>query len=185
MKVDLSTYNNDTYSPGGSKVKRFVWYIVNAIIFKSYWFPVTFIKVFFLRIFGATVGSEVTIKPCVNIKYPWFLKIGDYVWIGEEVWIDNLTNIEIANNVCISQGAMLLTGNHTFNKPSFDLIVKEIVLEEGVWIGARAIVCPGVCCASHSVLTVSSIATRNLEPWSIYQGNPAVKIRMRELKCDS
>ena len=58
----------------------------------------------------------------------------------------------------------------------------EIVLEDGVWIGAKAIVCPGVTCFSHSVLTVSSVATKNLEAFTIYQGNPAVKIKIREIK---
>jgi putative colanic acid biosynthesis acetyltransferase WcaF len=77
---------------------------------------------------------------------------------------------------------MLLCGNHDYSKTSFDLIVKDITLEEGVWIGAKSIVCPGVSIGSHSVLTVNSVATSNLEPWGIYQGNPAVKIKERVIK---
>ena len=107
----------------------------------------------------------------------WFLKIEDHVWIGEKVWIDNLALVEIGNNVCLSQGAMLLCGNHDFTSPSFDLIVKPIVLKDGTWIGARAIVCGGVVCGSHSVLTVASITGKDLLPFSIYQGNPAKKIK--------
>ena len=121
------------------------------------------------------------IKPGVNIKAPWFLSIGDFVWIGENVWIDNLVKVSIASNVCLSQGAMLLTGNHNYKKSTFDLMTGEIVLEEGVWIGAKAVVCPGVICASHSLLAVGSIATSNLEAYGIYQGNPAVKMREREI----
>jgi putative colanic acid biosynthesis acetyltransferase WcaF len=74
---------------------------------------------------------------------------------------------------------MLLCGNHNIKKSTFDLLLGEITLEEGVWIGAQAVVCPGVTCKSHSVLTVASIATKDLEPYSIYQGNPAQKIRER------
>jgi putative colanic acid biosynthesis acetyltransferase WcaF len=124
----------------------------------------------------------VTIKPNVTIKYPWHLTIGNHVWIGEQVWIDNLSRVTIKNNCCVSQGAMLLCGNHDYSKTSFDLIVKDITLEEGVWIGAKSIVCPGVSIGSHSVLTVNSVATSNLEPWGIYQGNPAVKIKERVIK---
>ncbi|MDZ7624210.1 MAG: hypothetical protein U5J96_07185 [Ignavibacteriaceae bacterium] len=85
-------------------------------------------KIFALRFFGAKVGKGVIIKPCVNIKYPWFLEIGDNVWIGEEVWIDNLGKVKIGNNVCLSQGALLLCGNHNYKKETFDLIVGDITL---------------------------------------------------------
>ena len=131
--------------------------------------------------FGAKIGKGVNIKPSVNIKYPWLLEVGDYVWIGEKVWIDNLAKVTIGNNVCLSQGAMLLTGNHDFTRKSFDLKIGEIVLEDGVWIGARAVVCPGVTCYSHSVLSVCSIANYDMETFSIYKGNPAIKVKPREI----
>jgi putative colanic acid biosynthesis acetyltransferase WcaF len=115
----------------------------------------------------------------VNIKYPWKLVIGDYSWIGEDVWIDNLEQVIIGSNVCISQGAMLLTGNHNYKKSSFDLITREITLEDGVWIGAKSIVGPGVRCGSHSILAVGSFTSKDLDAYVIYQGNPAAKIRNR------
>jgi putative colanic acid biosynthesis acetyltransferase WcaF len=132
-----------------------------------------------LRAFGAKVGNGVVIKPNVNIKYPWFLEIGDHCWIGEGVWIDNLANVILGDNVVLSQGAYLLTGSHDYKKEAFDLLLGEIVLEDGVWIGEKATVCPGVTCESHSVLSVGSVATKDLEAYSIYQGNPAVKKRER------
>jgi putative colanic acid biosynthesis acetyltransferase WcaF len=90
--------------------------------------------------------------------------------------------VNIGANCCISQGAFLLTGNHDYSKPEFDLIIKPIVLEEGAWIGAKSVVCPGIIVKSHAVLSVGSIATSNLEEWSIYQGNPALKVRDRVMK---
>jgi len=138
-------------------------------------------KILLLKLFGASVGNGVVIKPNVNIKYPWFLRIGDYSWIGEDVWIDNLAKVEIGSHVCISQGAFLLCGNHDYTKPSFDLMVKPIIIEDGVWVGAKSVVCPGVTCFSHAILSVGSIATKNLEAYSIYQGNPAQKIKERRI----
>lgn len=132
-----------------------------------------------LRAFGARVGKGVVIKPAVNIKYPWKLSIGNHVWVGEKAWIDNLAQVSIADNCCISQGAMLLCGNHNFRKTTFDLITLPIILQEGAWVGAHSVVCPGVTCASHSVLAVNSVATKNLEPYAIYQGNPATKVKER------
>jgi len=179
QKTDLSTYNNAPFHPGGTAFKRFLWYYLNALFLKTSLLPSNSFKSFLLRLFGAKVGKNVTIKPGVNIKYPWFLTIGNETWIGENVWIDCLVPVTIGNNVCISQGAVLLTGNHNYKKTSFDLIVSGVTLEDGVWIGSKAMVNPGITAASHAVLTSGSVATRNLDAYSIYQGNPAVKVRER------
>lgn len=178
MKTDLSSYNNSWFHPGSS-LKRIAWHYVNCVFFKSGYFPFYQFKVFLLKLFGSKIGKGVLIKPFVNIKYPWLLSIGDHVWIGENVWIDNVAKVRVENNVCISQGAHLLTGNHNYKKKSFDLLPGEIILEEGVWIGAGSVVCPGVTCNDHSILSVGSVATKDLESYSIYMGNPASKVRER------
>lgn len=176
--TDLSRFNNSWYKPGG-KIKILIWFIINNLTINSYFpFPL-FIKILILKLFGAKIAKGVVIKPKVNIKYPWLLEIDENTWIGEEVWIDNLTHVKIGKNACISQGAMLLTGNHDYKKVTFDLIVGQITLEDGVWIGAKAVVCPNVTCKSHAILSVGSVATKNLEEYTIYQGNPAVAIRER------
>jgi len=181
-QTDLSQYNNAWYQPGGSALKRLLWYFVNVIFFKNGWNPLSGLKVRLLRLFGSRVGVGVMIKPGVNIKYPWWLEIEDHCWIGEDVWIDCLTTVKLGKHVCLSQGAMLLTGNHNYKSHRFDLIVQSIVLEEGVWIGAKAIVGPGVIARSHSILTVGSVANRGMEAYWIYQGNPAVAVRERKME---
>lgn len=180
MKTDLSSFDNDWYKPGHT-LKISLWYFTNVLFFLNPLFPFSGFKVILLRLFGAVIGKGVLIKPGVNIKYPWMLEIGDHCWIGEKVWIDNLGEVKIGNNVCISQGAMLLCGNHDYTRESFDLITKEIILEDGVWIGAQSIVTPGIICRTHSILTVNSVATRNMDPYFIYQGNPAIKVRARKV----
>ena len=180
-KTDLGSFSNDWYQPG-NPVKRFFWYFFNVFFLLNPLNPFSGLKKFVLRLFGAKIGKGTLIKPRVNVKYPWNLIVGKNVWIGEQVWIDNLEQVNIGDNVCISQGAMLLCGNHNYKKVSFDLIVKPIVLEEGVWIGAKAIVCPGITCSSHALLTVNSVATTNLEPYSVYQGNPAIKMKDRIIR---
>lgn len=177
-KTDLNTFNNSWYSPGSS-IKRILWYFTNIIFFQNPFFPIVKFKVALLKLFGAKIGVGVIIKPKVNIKYPWFLTVGNHVWIGEDVWIDNLGEVTIGDNCCISQGAMLLSGNHHYRKTTFDLIIRPIVLDDGVWIGAKSMVTQGVKCASHSILAVSSVASSNLEPYTIYRGNPALAIKQR------
>ena len=131
--------------------------------------------------FGCSLGKGVVIKPNVNIKYPWKLSLGNYVWIGERVWIDNLDNVMIGNHVCISQGAMLICGSHNYKQKSFDLITKEITLNDGVWIGAKSIILPGVVAESHAILSAGSVISKNLESFTVYKGNPAEKFGSRTI----
>lgn len=172
LSTDLSRFDNSHYQPG-SIFKKLLWYFISLVFFNTMIpFP-SFIKVIFLKTFGAKVGVGVVIKPLVNIKYPWFLEIGDHCWIGEGVWIDNLAKVVIGKHVVLSQGSYLLTGSHDYKKTTFDLLLAEIWLEDGVWIGAKATVCPGVICKTHSVLAVGGVATKDLAEYGIYQGNPA------------
>jgi len=174
-------FNNDWYHPGASKLKMIAWFLLNALFLRNSLNPISSIKVSLLRLFGAKIGKGVLIKPAVNIKYPWRLTIGDHTWIGENVWIDNLADVTIGANVCLSQGAFLLTGNHNYKKSSFDLMIGPITLEDGAWIGAKSTVCPGVTCLSHAVLAVNSVATSDLQPYTIYSGNPAKEVRKRTI----
>ena len=180
--VNLASYDNSWYKPA-SRFKKVLWYMTNMVFFKNAIpYPYVF-KKWVLQVFGCRIGKNLVIKPHVSIKYPWLLVIKDNVWIGEHVWIDNLTKVSLHSNVCISQGAMLLCGNHDHTKNSFDLIVAPIVMEEGVWIGAKSVICPGVTCKSHAILSVGSVATRDLEAYTIYQGNPAIIIRQRDINA--
>lgn len=179
--VSLNSYRNTEYRPG-PLWKRTLWFFCNALVLKNPLNTSYALKVKTLRAFGAKVGRGVKIKPCVSVKYPWFLTIGDHTWIGEGTWIDNVVEVVISHDVCISQGAMLLCGNHDYTKPAFNLTARPITLEEGTWVGAKAVVCPGVTLHSHSVLSVGSVATRSLEAYGIYQGNPAVKVRERVIR---
>ncbi len=185
LNVDLSTFDNTWFDTGANVFKRTLWYFINIVFFINPLNPFSFTKSLLLRVFGAKVGKGVVIKPSVNIKYPWKLSIGNFVWIGENVWIDNLAQVSIEDHVCISQGAMLLTGNHNYKSASFDLMVGEITLKRGSWIGAQSVVCPGISCGSHAILSVGSVATKDLDPYSIYQGNPAKEIRKRVISAHS
>ncbi len=180
-KVDLSKFSNNWYNPG-SALKRALWYLTNIFFFKcSVPYPNS-LKTSLLKFFGAKVAEGIVIKPNVNIKYPWFLEIGNNSWIGEGVWIDNLAKVSIGNNACVSQGSYLCTGNHNYKSESFDLITGEINIEDGVWIGAKSIICPGVTLRSHSVITAGCIVTEDTESYTIYKTNETVAVKSRVIE---
>lgn len=180
--VRLGTFNGNNFNKGAGFFKIALWYFVNALFVRASWNPFIGIKVFLLRAFGASIGKRLCIKNNVTIKYPWKLTIGDDCWIGENCWIDNLDNVTIGSDVCVSQGALLLTGNHDYTVSSMPYRNAPIVLEDGVWIGAKTVVCSGVTAHVNSILTVGSVATKNLDANGIYQGVPAQKIRERIVK---
>ena len=181
-QVDLSRFDNSGYRHGAGIVKRTLWYFTNALFFINPAFPFRSPKPLLLRLFGARVGKGVVIHPGVNIKFPWKLSIGDHVWIGQRAWLDNIDQLTIGNNVVISQGAMIILGSHDYKKADYPTIHKPVVLEEGSWVGAVAIVTLGVRFGSHAVLSAGSVATKDLEPYTVYQGNPAQPVRERVLE---
>lgn len=179
-QVDLSRFNNSKdFHPGAGWLKRTLWYFVNTLVFQNPAFPFRSPKPVLLRLFGARVGKGVVIHPGVNIKFPWRLTVGDHSWIGQCVWLDNLDRLTIGNNVVISQGAMIIQGSHDYKKVDYPTYTRPVVLEDGCWVGAGAIVTLGVTMRSHAVLAAGSVATKDLEAYTIHQGNPAQPVRER------
>jgi putative colanic acid biosynthesis acetyltransferase WcaF len=168
------------YSPGRSVLVRALWYVLSLAVFQSGWFPIYGIKRWLLRRFGASVGTGVVIKPHVRIKFPWRLCVGDQCWIGENVWIDNLAPVHLASDVCLSQGAYLCTGSHDHRRVTFDLIVKPIVIESAAWIGARAVVLPGVTVRRGAVVAAGSVVTKDVPSGVIVGGSPCRVIGDRD-----
>lgn len=181
QQVKLSSFDGSNFDKGAGFLKATLWYFVNALIVRASWCPFMGVKIRLLRLFGAKIGKGLVIKNNVTVKSPWNLVIGDDCWIGEWAWIDNLDKVTIGSDVCISQGALLLTGNHDYTDPSMPYRNAPVVVEDGAWVGANATVCPGVTVRRNAILTVGGVATRDLEAGGIYQGVPAVKIRERKI----
>lgn len=184
-RVDLSRFDNSDFPLGAGIVKRTLWYFTNALFFINPFFPFRSPKPVLLRLFGAKVGRGVVIHPGVNIKFPWKLRIGDQVWIGQRAWLDNIDTLTIQSNVVISQGAMLILGSHDYKKPDYPTMAGPVVLEEGSWVGAGAIVLGGVTLKSHALLSAGSVTGKNLKAYTIYRGNPAIPVRDRIMQGET
>lgn len=177
-EVNLQSFNNSWYKPGGGLIGRILWFILNSLLLKSA-LPGSFWRRPLLRLFGAKIGKSVVLKPRISVKYPWNLSIGDHSWLGEKVWIDSLGKVRIGSHCCVSQGSILICGNHNYKKSSFDLMVQPITIGDGAWLGAASTIAPGTEIGTNCVLSIGSTAIGLLEPNAIYQGNPAVKIKER------
>ena len=181
MSPDLSTFDNSWYHAGRSTMTRMLWFFLGLPVLRSKVLPSSRVRIILLRIFGARIGDATVIKPGVRVKYPWLLSIGNRSWIGEDVWIDNLANVEVGDDVCISQGAYLCTGNHDWSDPAFGLVLKGIKLMDGSWVGAKTVVTPGVELGKCAIAAAGSVVTKSIPSFEIHSGNPTSFVRRREI----
>ena len=140
-----------------------LWYLCGAILFQhSLALLPSAVKAAILRGFGAKIGTGVVIKPRVSIKSPWHLSVGDNSWIGEGAWIDNPGPVTIGNDVCLSQGVYIVTGNHDFTSPGFVFFAQPVEVGDRAWICAKAILPPGSIVPARTVVPIGAV-WRNLD----------------------
>lgn len=183
--VQLSRYRNDGYHPGRSIGMQILWFVVGLPLLRCAWLPLSGFRCWLLRQFGARIGTGVVCRPGMRVKYPWRLVVGDHSWIGEDCWIDNLADVTIGSNCCLSQASYLCTGNHDWSDVAFSLIVREIRIEDGCWIGARATLLPGVTLHTGAIAAAGSVIARSIPPQEIHAGNPARFVRQRTMHDDA
>ena len=83
----------------------------------------------------------------------------------------------------LGPGVHIYTNNHKFDNPSIpvfhqgDYPSKKVVLKKGCWIGANAILLPGVTIGENSVIGAGAIVTKSIPPRVLAAGNPAKIIK--------
>jgi putative colanic acid biosynthesis acetyltransferase WcaF len=132
-----------------------------------------------LRLFGATLGPDCHFYPASRVWAPWNLHCADHVAAGDGVEIYNPSPMHLESHVILSQDCYLCGATHDYNDPAFPLLAYAMTVEPYAWICARASVAPGVRVGEGAVLGLGSVATRDLDPWTVYSGNPAQPVRQR------
>jgi putative colanic acid biosynthesis acetyltransferase WcaF len=132
-----------------------------------------------LRAFGARIASSARIRPSVRVEIPWNLEVGDDSAVGDRAILYCLGPVRIGARVTISQGAHLCAGTHDYQTPAMALKRLPITIGDDAWIAAEAFVGPGVVVGEGAILGARSVAMRDLAPWGIYSGHPAVRVRDR------
>jgi acetyltransferase-like isoleucine patch superfamily enzyme len=128
--------------------------------------------------FGALVRKRGIGCVChwnARLKYPDNISLGDYVVIGANASIGAHSTIVIGDRVRISQDVVIETAGLDFSKgpPPYEHRSSPIVIEEGVWIGARAIVLGGVRVGAHAVIAAGAVVTKDIPAGTIVGGVPA------------
>lgn len=174
---------NSKTSPSFSFKNRFgrqLWSIIWAILFLPSPKFMHEWRSFLLRSFGAKIGAGVHVYPSAKIWAPWNLSIGDYVGVGEGTNLYSMALITIGDYAVISQGAHICAGSHDYNTANFQLIASPIKIEAHAWVCADVFIGMGVVVSQGSVIAARSVVVKDLvEPWAVYAGHPAKKVKER------
>jgi len=156
-----------------------LWWIIQGVFFKNSPQFMYGFRRFLLRLFGAKIGKGVIVRPTARVTYPWKVSIGSYSMIGDDVVLYSLGEIEIGNNVVISQKSYLCAASHDYLKSNFPIFAKKITIEDECWLATDVFVAPGITIKRGTVVGARSSVYKNLPANKVCMGNPAKIIRER------
>ena len=135
-----------------------------------------------LHAFGAKISPTAGIYSGARIWSPANLTVGDYAFVASGATIYSMAHVTLEPYSLVSQGAHICTGTHNIEDPNFQLQAFPIVVGARAWIAADAFVGPGVNVGRGAVLGARACAFHDLDPWTVYVGNPAKPIKSRNVR---
>jgi acetyltransferase-like isoleucine patch superfamily enzyme len=125
------------------------------------------------------IGSKSLVYGKANIRQPWKIEIGNNTIIGSEAVLDGSYGLTIGNNVNFSSGVWVWTAQHDMDDPWFSVEGGPVVIEDYAWISCRTIILPNITVGKGAVVCAGAVVTKNVAPYSVVAGNPAVVIGTR------
>ena len=106
--------------------------------------------------------------------------IGDYSRIGIHCTV--IGPVSIGNHVNLAQGITVTALNHNFSDTTQridqqGITTRPVVISDDVWIGANAVILPGVTIGQHAVVAAGAVVTKDVPPYSVVGGVPATVLK--------
>ena len=136
-------------------------------------------RLFILKVFGANISGIPFVHSAVKIQIPWHLTMKHRSCLGDRSNAYSLGKIEILEGATVAQEVYLCTGTHDFEDPSLQLITKPITIGKDSFIGARAMILPGVRIGDQAIVGAMSVVSKDVPDHQIVAGNPAKNIGER------
>ena len=112
------------------------------------------------------------------------IEIGKNCVINRDVYLDGRSGILIGDNVNISFGVTILSLQHDHQNPDFAVSGGQVVVGNDAWIGARAIILPGVTIGRGAVIAAGAVVTKSVPDFTVVGGVPAKKIGERNAEIN-
>jgi maltose O-acetyltransferase len=129
----------------------------------------------------ATVGERTVVSSGLQCDYGWNVSIGRDTFVNHNCVLLDCNRIEIGDEVQIGPGVQIYTATHPLEAAARRRGLEyalPVIVEDGVWLGGGAIVCPGVRIGENTVVGAGSVVTRSLPPNVLAVGNPCRVVRM-------
>ncbi|MBA3315016.1 MAG: acyltransferase [Planctomycetaceae bacterium] len=135
--------------------------------------------------YGFHAGPSTRVLENVIVYHPERLLIGTNVGITSGTQINAGGGVTIEDNVLIGPGCFLWSQNHTYRSScktiaSQGYTYSPVIIEADSWIGAGAIILPGVSIRRGTVVAAGAVVTKDTEPFTVVAGIPARPIGRRE-----
>ncbi len=125
-------------------------------------------------------GDSVWLEPPFRCDYGSNIYLGDKVYFNFDCVILDVCEVRIGSNVFIAPGVHIYTATHPLEAElrRTQELGRPITIGNDVWIGGRAIICPGVTIGDRTVIGAGSVVTKDVPADVVAAGNPAKVIRM-------
>lgn len=128
------------------------------------------------------VGKHVDLKKGLRVSSPHNVTVGDYVSISSDVTLQAHAPITIGDYSLIAAGVTIVTAGHPLDKREYEMRYAEkqpVTIGKNCWIGAGAVICPGVTIGDGAVVGAGSVVIRDLPAETICVGVPCKPARPR------
>ena len=125
-------------------------------------------------------GENIYIEPNFRCDYGYNIYVGENFYANFDCLLLDVCPITIGNNSMLAPGVHIYTATHPLNpieRNSGYEYGKPVNIGDNVWIGGRAVICPGVTIGNNVVVAAGSVVTKNVPDNVVVGGNPAKIIK--------
>jgi len=157
-----------------------LWYDARDALAEAVgWLPSNRARCLLWRGLGAQIGPHTSLHRNGRFYRPSQVRVGGHCVILRDVLLDGRMGIEIGDNVNISEGVLIFSLHHDMSSPEFAPEGALVMISDHVFIGARAVILPGVTIGRGAVVAAGAVVTKDVAPLSIVGGVPAREIGSR------
>lgn len=136
------------------------------------------------RLLFKKLGSFCVIQPNVYFVNCKNIECGRNFAVNSNTYINAVGGVKIGDDVLLGPNVAISSGEHQYSEGRLPvtlqpIVRKKIVIGNGVWIGANAVILPGVVLAEGTIVGAGAVVTKSTEPYSVVAGVPAKKIKDR------
>lgn len=167
--------------PAGEVLRRELWSLAQATVFRWSPRPWHAFRARLLRLFGADIPrpDQVVIFPTARVLFPGKLSLAPRAMVGPGVRLYNPAPLSIGRGANLSQGCHLCSGTHDYLRWDMPLVARPIAIGANAWLAAEVFVGPGVSVGELCVVAARSVVVRDLPPRTVCAGQPCRPVKPR------